>query len=49
MTRLRGASLQYFIRPLQTFEQFRDQVVGLVETAADYHAQTFLNTSRCSY
>jgi predicted amidohydrolase len=39
MTRLRVASLQYFIRPLQTFEQFRDQVVGLVETAADYSAQ----------
>ena len=36
MTRLRVATLQYFIRPLQTFEQFRDQVVGLVETAADY-------------
>ena len=30
------ASLQYFIRPVATFEQFRDQVVGLVETAADY-------------
>jgi predicted amidohydrolase len=39
MTRLRVASLQYFIRPLQTFEQFRDQVIGLVETAADYRAQ----------
>jgi predicted amidohydrolase len=39
MTRLRVASLQYFIRPLQTFEQFRDQVVGLVETAADYSSQ----------
>lgn len=39
MTRLRVASLQYFIRPLQTFEQFRDQVVGLVETAADYQSK----------
>lgn len=39
MDRLRIASLQYFIRPVQTFEQFRDQVQGLVETAADYKAQ----------
>jgi len=36
MDRIRVASLQYFIRPVQTFEQFRDQVVGLVETALDY-------------
>jgi predicted amidohydrolase len=36
MDRIRVASLQYFIRPVATFEQFRDQVVGLVETAADY-------------
>jgi predicted amidohydrolase len=34
--RIRVASLQYFIRPVQTFEQFRDQVDALVETAADY-------------
>lgn len=34
--RLRVASLQYFIRPVTTFEQFRDQVCGLLETAADY-------------
>lgn len=39
MERLRIASLQYFIRPVQTFDQFRDQVQGLVETAADYKAQ----------
>jgi predicted amidohydrolase len=39
MNRLRVAALQYFIRPLQAFEQFRDQVVGLVETAADYNAR----------
>ncbi|MCC6140588.1 MAG: carbon-nitrogen hydrolase family protein [Nitrospira sp.] len=39
MERLRVASLQYFIRPVQTFEQFRDQVQALVETAADYKAQ----------
>jgi predicted amidohydrolase len=36
MARLRVASLQYFIRPIQAFDQFRDQVIGLVETAADY-------------
>ena len=35
MERIRVASLQYFIRPVQTFEQFRDQVTALVETAAD--------------
>ena len=39
MERLRIASLQYFIRPVLTFDQFRDQVQGLVETAADYKAQ----------
>ncbi len=39
MERLRIASLQYFIRPVQTFDQFRDQVQSLVETAADYKAQ----------
>jgi predicted amidohydrolase len=37
--RIRVASLQYFIRPLQTFEQFRDQVEALVETAEDYKCQ----------
>lgn len=36
MERIRVASLQYFIRPVQSFEQFRDQVESLVETAADY-------------
>ncbi|MDQ3199799.1 MAG: hypothetical protein M3Q46_11565 [Verrucomicrobiota bacterium] len=36
MERIRVASLQYFIRPVQTFEQFRDQVSGLVDTAVDY-------------
>lgn len=36
MDRIRVASLQYFIRPVQTFEQFRDQVEALVETAHDY-------------
>lgn len=34
--RIRVASLQYFIRPVQSFEQFHDQVEGLIETAADY-------------
>jgi predicted amidohydrolase len=39
MERIRVAALQYFIRPVQTFEQFRDQVEALVETAADYECQ----------
>lgn len=37
--RIRVATLQYFIRPVQTFEQFRDQVEALTETAADYKCQ----------
>lgn len=36
MERLRVAALQYFIRPVQSFNQFADQVESLVETAADY-------------
>lgn len=36
MDRIRVASLQYFIRPVHTFEQFHDQVEALVQTAADY-------------
>ena len=39
MERIRVASLQYFIRPVQTFEQFRHQVTALVETAVDYKCQ----------
>ncbi|CAN5652500.1 hypothetical protein BH09MYX1_BH09MYX1_27510 [soil metagenome] len=39
MDRVRVASLQYLIRPVRTFEEFRDQVRGLVETAADYRAK----------
>lgn len=39
MARLRVASLQYFIRPITTFDQFSEQVIGLVETAADYRAK----------
>jgi predicted amidohydrolase len=42
MERIRVASLQYFVRPVQTFEQFRDQVQGLVETAADYKCQLLI-------
>lgn len=30
------ASLQYYIRPVKTFSEFRSQVESLVETAADY-------------
>ncbi|MBM3814769.1 MAG: hypothetical protein FJW20_24350 [Acidimicrobiia bacterium] len=33
MERIRVASLQYFVRPVQAFEQFRDQVEALVDTA----------------
>ena len=39
MERIRVASLQYFIRPVQTFDQFRDQVSALVDTAVDYKCQ----------
>lgn len=39
LDRIRVATLQYFIRPVQTFDQFRDQVEALVETAADYKCQ----------
>ena len=35
MDRIRVAALQYYVRPVQTFDQFRDQVEALVETAAD--------------
>lgn len=38
MDRLRVASVQYFIRPVRTFDEFREQVVGLMETAVDYKA-----------
>ncbi len=36
MDRIRVASLQYWIRPVDSFEQFEAQVTGLVQTAADY-------------
>jgi predicted amidohydrolase len=42
MERLRVASLQYFIRPVQSVEQFKEQVTGLVETAADYGCKLVL-------
>ena len=38
-TRLRIAALQYFVRPVATFDQFKDQVAALIETAADYKCQ----------
>lgn len=34
--RIRVGSLQYYIRPVSTYEQFQDQVASLVETAQDY-------------
>lgn len=42
MTRLRVASLQYFIRPVTSVDQFREQVSSLVETAADYGCRLVL-------
>jgi len=39
MDRIRIASLQYWIRPVDSFEQFQAQVSGLVNTAADYDCQ----------
>ncbi len=36
MNRARIATLQYFVRPIKDFAQFREQVAGLVHTAADY-------------
>ncbi len=39
MSTLRVASLQYFIRPVQRFEQFAEQVEALVWTAKDYKAK----------
>jgi len=38
-SRVRVATLQYFIRPVQRFEEFADQVEALVWTAADYKAR----------
>lgn len=36
MDRIRVATLQYFIRPVKSFEEFSAQVEGLIDTAADY-------------
>ena len=36
MDRVRIASLQYFIRPVRSFDEFAEQVSALVESAADY-------------
>ncbi|MCA9303439.1 MAG: GNAT family N-acetyltransferase [Phycisphaerales bacterium] len=38
MNRARIAALQYFVRPIRDFSEFREQVAGLVHTAADYDA-----------
>jgi predicted amidohydrolase len=37
MKQLRVAALQYYIRPVTAFDDFEQQVDGLVRTAADYH------------
>ncbi len=37
--RVRVASCQYFIRPVERFEQFEAQVEGLVDTAHDYRCR----------
>jgi len=34
--KIRVAALQYYIRPVKSFEEFQDQVYSLVETAQDY-------------
>ncbi len=34
--KIRVAALQYYIRPVKSFEEFQDQVSSLVETAEDY-------------
>lgn len=39
MDRIRVAALQYLIRPIHSWDEFRDQVRSLVETAADYDCQ----------
>ena len=36
MDKVRVATLQYLIRPIRTVDEFRDQVRGLVHTAAEY-------------
>ncbi len=36
MNRARVATLQYFVRPVRDYAQFKEQVAALVHTAADY-------------
>lgn len=36
LDRIRVATLQYFIRPVKTYDEFHEQVAGLIETATDY-------------
>ncbi len=38
-SRIRIATLQYFIRPVTSFEAFAEQVAALVETARDYRCR----------
>jgi len=45
--RTRVASLQYFIRPVREFQQFEDQIEGLVSTAADYKCQLMVFPEYC--
>lgn len=39
MDRIRVASLQYYIRPVTSFDRFKDQVESLVDTAKDYKCE----------
>lgn len=39
MDALRVAAIQYFIRPVESFDEFADQVTALVAAAADYDAR----------
>lgn len=39
MKRVRVAALQYYIRPVRSYDDFASQVESLVETARDYKAQ----------
>ena len=42
MDTVRIATLQYFIRPVKSFDEFRAQVRGLVETASDYRCRVIV-------
>lgn len=37
--RLRVASIQYLVRPVESFDEFAAQVTGLIEAAAEYHCK----------